>query len=77
MAEFDADPQHLEERPLSGKDQGLLIALGSWVGLAQFDPNLYVWLCTDKGLSQQCHYLREMDLIKRVRQLALLWDHSY
>ncbi len=75
MSENDAKPQHLEQRPLSDKDLGMLMALGSWVRLAQFDSDL--WLCIDKGLSQHCDYLREMDLIKRVRKLALLWEHTY
>lgn len=43
MAEFDAEPQHLEQRPLNGR---LADCFWELFGLVQFDPKLYVWWCT-------------------------------
>ena len=64
MSSNDTKPRHMEQESLSKMDEGLLIALASWLSTAEFDHNL--GLCTDKEFIKQCNYLRQMDLTSKV-----------
>ncbi len=61
---------HLKQEKLESEDQEILTGIEDWVSKAKFEKKNAddFELCVDNGLSDKWKLLKDMDLIKKVRQ---------